>query len=94
MQKSINSTLWLFLIFCCNNAVPLRENHPNTEFFLSVFSLIRTEYEDLPPYLSVFNPNEGKYGPEKTPYLNAFHAVYGILNGDDNGLEYFRFVDF
>ena len=22
-----------------------------------------------------FSPNRGKYGPEKTPYLGAFHAV-------------------
>ena len=27
------------------------------------------------PYLSVFSPNVGKYGQEKTPYLNTFHAV-------------------
>ena len=26
-------------------------------------------------YLSVFSPNEGKYGPEKTPYMDTFHAV-------------------
>ena len=26
-------------------------------------------------YLSVFSPNAGKYGPEKTPYLDTFHAV-------------------
>ena len=26
-------------------------------------------------YLSVFSPNAGKYGPEKTPYLDIFHAV-------------------
>ena len=33
---------------------------------------------DIPgdtPYLSIFSPNAGKYGPEKTPYLNTFHAV-------------------
>ena len=24
----------------------------------------------------VFNPNAGKYGPEKTPYLGIFCAVY------------------
>ena len=29
-------------------------------------------------YLSVFSPNAGKYGPEKTPYLDTFHAV--IIN--------------
>ena len=27
------------------------------------------------PYLSVFSPNAGKYEPEKTPYLETFHAV-------------------
>ena len=25
--------------------------------------------------LSVFSPNTGKYGPEKAPYLDTFHAV-------------------
>ena len=25
--------------------------------------------------MSVFSPNTGKYGPEKTPYLDTFHAV-------------------
>ena len=24
---------------------------------------------------SVFSPNTGKYGPQKTPYLDTFHAV-------------------
>ena len=27
------------------------------------------------PYFPVFNPNTGKYGPEKTSYLDNFHAV-------------------
>ena len=27
------------------------------------------------PCLSVFSPNSGKYGLEKTPYLDTFHAV-------------------
>ena len=26
-------------------------------------------------YLSVFSPNAGKYRPDKTPYLDIFHAV-------------------
>ena len=26
------------------------------------------------PYFSVFSPNTGKYGPEKTPSLDPFHA--------------------
>ena len=28
------------------------------------------------PYFFVFSPNTGKYGPENTPYLDTFHAVY------------------
>ena len=27
------------------------------------------------PYLPVFSPDTGKYGPEITPYLDTFHAV-------------------
>ena len=27
------------------------------------------------PYFPVFSPNTGKYGPEKTPYFDTFHAV-------------------
>ena len=26
-------------------------------------------------YFPVFSPNTGKYGPEKTPYLDTFHTV-------------------
>ena len=32
----------------------------------------------ISPYLSVFSPNAGKYGLEKTPYLDTFHAVVGL----------------
>ena len=28
------------------------------------------------PYFPVFSSNTGKYGPEKPPYLDTFHAVY------------------
>ena len=52
----------------------LREKYPNTEFFWSVVSHSRTEYGEI-PYLSVFSPNVGKYGPGKTLYLDTFHAV-------------------
>ena len=27
------------------------------------------------PYFPAFGLNTGKYGPEKTPYLDTFHAV-------------------
>ena len=39
------------------------ENVQMRSFFWSVF------------YLSVFSPNAGKEGPEKTPYLDTFQAV-------------------
>ena len=33
------------------------------------------------PYFPAFSPNTGKYGPEKTPNLDTFHAVPAtILN--------------
>ena len=31
------------------------------------------------PYFPVFGLNTGKYGPERTPYLNTFHAVKQIV---------------
>ena len=54
---------------------PLCEMCLNTEFFLSVFSCIWTEYGEIlciTPYLARMR---GKYGPEETPYLDTFHAV-------------------
>ena len=32
------------------------------------------------PYFPVFGLNTGKYGPEKTPYLDIFHAVIAMLH--------------
>ena len=32
-------------------------------------------------YFPVFELNTGKYGPEKTPFLDTFHAVYLAGNG-------------
>ena len=58
--------------FRVGSCLTLREKCPYSEFFCSVFSRIRTAYGDTPyllrkdtPYLFVFSPNEGKYGPEK-----------------------------
>ena len=31
------------------------------------------------PHFPVLSPNTGKYGPEITPYLDTFHAVYWKL---------------
>ena len=49
----------------------LHENCPNTVFFLvRVFSYSDWILRDT-EYLSVFSPNAGKYGLEKTPYLDT-----------------------
>ena len=50
------------------------ENCPNTEFFSGPYFPAFGLNTDT-PYLPVFSPNGGKYGPEKTPYLSTFHAV-------------------
>ena len=50
---------------CISTILPekrLREKCPNTEIFL-----VRN--------FLVLCPNTGKYGPEKTPYLDTFHTV-------------------
>ena len=43
---------------------------------------------------AVFNPNAGKYGPEKTPYLDTFHALDLIKlmskNSDDHNENYVK----
>ena len=57
----------------------LRENCPNTGFFLvRIFphlDWIRIFKEQT----FLFSPNAGKYGPEKNPYLDTFHAVVTFL---------------
>ena len=47
----------------------LREKCPNTEFFLVPIFLF------YGVNLCVFSPNTGKYGPQKTPFLDTFHAL-------------------
>ena len=70
----------------CRVDIPsLCEKCPNTEFFLVRISRIRTDT----PYLSVFNPNAGKYGREKTPYLDTFRAVHLYQN---SGLHRINFA--
>ena len=50
-------------------------------------------------YLSVFSPNKGKHGPEKTPFLDTFHKVYenqtiSVSSLDSRGMFYhFVFVN-
>ena len=52
-----------------------REKCRNMEFFLVRIFL----YSEI----SLFSPNTGIYEPEKTPYLDTFHAVFlwRFING-------------
>ena len=38
------------------------------------------------PYFPIFSPNTGKCGPEKTPYLDTFHAVIRLRRASALGL--------
>ena len=40
------------------------------KLFKNLFQIVKNT-----AWISVFSPNTGKYGPEKTPYLDTFHAV-------------------
>ena len=62
--------------------IPLREMCPNRKLFLvRIFphsDWIRRDKKYK--YLSVCSPNAGKYGPEITPYLDTFYAVFRVPN--------------
>ena len=47
-------------------------------FFWSIFSHIWTEYREIRMQENTVSPNAEKYGPEKTLYLDTFHAVLEI----------------
>ena len=45
-------------------------------------------------FWSVFSPNAGKYGPEKTPYLDTFHGVILVSNSKISGFLFFEIRNF
>ena len=58
----------------------LREKCPNMKFFLvRIFPLSDWIRRDT-PYLFVFSPNAGKYGPKKTLSFDTFHVVGASIN--------------
>ena len=57
----------------------LREKCPNTGFLLVCIFPHSDWIQRDTTYFSVFSPNAGKYGPEKTPYLTTFHAVHLVI---------------
>ena len=66
----------------------LRERVQIRSFFWSVFSCIQSGQ------ISVFSLNTGKYGPEKTPYLDTFHAVSISVNTSYSNLIAFWATNF
>ena len=56
-----------------------------------VFSGLYFPAFGLNPYLSVFSPNVGKYGPEKMPCLDTFQAVLVIVIPQTCLREFFKF---
>ena len=51
------------------------KKYPNTEFFLVCIFLYSNWIRRFTPYISVFSPNPGIYGPKKKGDLNNFHVV-------------------
>ena len=58
----------------------LREKCPYRGFFLVRIFPHSDWIRRLTPYLSVFSLNAGKYGPEKSPYLDTFYSAYSKLS--------------
>ena len=62
-------------------------NHWSIQIFLTAWKVPKSAHSDWirrdTKYFSVFSPNAGKYGPEKTPYLDTFHAVFTSGVGPD-----------
>ena len=75
MQYGINSWRINVVVFRHLSNISLREKCPDTEFFLVRIFLHSDRIRRDNSYFSVFSPNAGKYGPEKTPYLDTFHVV-------------------
>ena len=71
-----------FVLWCCklHHNVSLQCWHKKyvTVYELTCFRVASFQCQYI-LYLSIFNPNAGKYGPEKTPCLDTFHGVILFL---------------
>ena len=56
-----------------NKKISLREMCPNMQFFLVHIFLYSDWIWRFTKEISVFSLDKGKYGPEKTLYLDTFH---------------------
>ena len=63
-------THWLSKVAETHNDDIDRYSQNSTAWEMSKYGVISG------PFFTVFNPNTGKYGPEITPYLNTFHAMF------------------
>ena len=77
-KNELRQCVWskLSAILQCGDAsLTLREKCLNRDFFLvRIFPYSDWIRRDT-PYLCALSPNAGKYGPEKSPYLDTFHTV-------------------
>ena len=69
----INEKGMKYLVKTCKNKIYLsnKVHFRKTDDFHCVQSVQIRKF-----FWFVLNPNTGKYGPEKTPYLDKFHAVF------------------
>ena len=58
------------------NHFPLIQSALTNEF--TRFKVSKYRVSSVPCF-PVFGPNTGKYGPQKTPYLDTFHAVIDLF---------------
>ena len=71
------------LIYYKKLAIPFKTpRKPKAFYFQGLWNGIARTASKVPkygvfsgPYFLAFSPNAGKYGSEKTPYLDSFHAV-------------------
>ena len=51
------------------------------KMLFAIWQIFKTNKHEVFPgsYFPVFGLNTGKYGPEKTPYLDTFYAVSAFL---------------
>ena len=83
---SVNNTEWKNRssrseVFCKKVFLEISQNSqeitkvPRTPFFTEHLRWLLLYGISSGPYFPVFSPNTGKYGPEKTPYLDIFHEL-------------------
>ena len=82
-----NKAAYNEMIFRSNRKYKIFNNFHKTCHFLKTYTACpSTDFFLVRIFSATFSPNMGKYGPEKTPYLDTFHAV--ISNVTFNFISY------